>query len=120
MHDIDGKGLCDLRHRLFFHIDETRAGNEPQGFTADEHQPAGRPVAVGNDGDVTALLIEAASDADERLEQNLGGIGNENQIVIVVIGGQITQHTAGAAILGAIALDSEGAEVIDGGGDRLG
>ena len=39
--DLDGELLGDQRHRLLFHIDETRSGrNHPERFARDQHDPA--------------------------------------------------------------------------------
>ena len=53
---------------------------------------------MGNDSDISALLIQAGSQRHQRIEQQLGGICYQNQVIILVVAGHVPEHAAGTAV----------------------
>ena len=60
-----------------------------------------------DEADVAALVLQRRRDRRERVEQDLGGVGDEDQVVVRIIGRDVPQDPAGAAVFGQVALDSE-------------
>ncbi len=117
---LDGVLLGDQRHRLLLHVDEAGVGDQPQRLALEQHDAAGRPVAVADDADVAVAAVERVGQRHEGVEQDLGGVGDQDQVVVVVLGGHVAQDAAGPAVLALVPLDAERAVVLHGGRDRLG
>src|SRR5207245_2132546 len=107
------------RKGLLLHVHEPVGRNHFESLAGDQHDPAGRAVFVRDDGDLAALFYQFGGDAGERVEQHLCGVGNEDQVVVVVAGGQVAEDAAGSAVIGQVALDAEMAVMLGVGAGRL-
>jgi len=111
--------LRDQRQRLFFHIHKSGRRDLMQRLTAHQHHTAGCAVLVADQGDVTALVIQRRGDNRKRIDQQLRRVGDENQVFVVVLPGQVFEHATGAAEFGLIALDLVHALISRARADRL-
>ena len=107
--DLDGVLAGDQRHRLFLHVDEAGRRHQPQRLAGDQHDAAGRAVAVAaDDADVALAAVQRVGQRHERVDQDLGRVGdpgsNRRRRTAV---GQVAEDAAGAAVLGLVPLDAE-------------
>ena len=91
---------------LFLHVHEALRGKEAERFARDEHDAAGRSIVVADDGDIAALLRQSGKNQREGIEQDLGAVDDENQVVVLVAVADVAKDSAGPAIFRQVALDA--------------
>ena len=60
-----------------------------------------------DDGHVAATAGEGVDDAVQRVEEHLGGVGDEEQVVVVVFLREVAKDAAGAAVFRRVALNAK-------------
>jgi len=99
--------LGDLGQRLLVEVDKPHAADPAQAPAADHHQPRGRAVGAADHDEVRVRPRHRLGLLGQRKEQQLRGVADQQELVVLVALGQVVQQAAGAAELGGVLLDAD-------------